>query len=148
MEDRKGACAGPHGVGFKDEFHSRIKFNRRGLLGMANEGPDTNGSQFFITLGDTPELQGKNTLFGRVEGDTIYNVAKMGEAEVDDNDRPVYPTRVTSVEVLVNPFKDMVRRARTAPVVQQKPVEKKKKRKENRSSTQRRDCWTTATPPL
>jgi peptidyl-prolyl cis-trans isomerase SDCCAG10 len=97
---------------------------------MANEGPDTNGSQFFITLGDTPELQGKNTLFGRVEGDTIYNVAKMGEAEVGENDRPVYPTRVTSVEVLVNPFKDMVKRVRTAPVVQQqKPVEKKKKRK-------------------
>ncbi|KAE9362731.1 cyclophilin-like protein [Stipitochalara longipes BDJ] len=130
MEDRKGANAGPHGAGFKDEFHSRIKYNRRGLLGMANEGPDTNGSQFFITLGDTPELQGKNTLFGRVEGDTIYNVAKMGEAEVGENDRPVYPTRVTSVEVLVNPFKDMVKRARTAPVVQkQKPVEKKKKRK-------------------
>ncbi|PMD38728.1 cyclophilin-like protein [Hyaloscypha variabilis F] len=130
MEDRKGANAGLRGVGFKDEFHSRIKYNRRGLLGMANEGPDTNGSQFFITLGDTPELQGKNTLFGRVEGETIYNVAKMGEAEVGENDRPVYPTRVTSVEVLVNPFKDMVKRSRTAPVVQQqKPVEKKKKRK-------------------
>jgi len=130
MEDRKGANAGPRGVGLKDEFHSRIKFNRRGLLGMANEGPDTNGSQFFITLGDTPELQGKNTLFGRVEGDTIYNVAKMGEAEVGENDRPVYPTRVTSVEVLVNPFKDMVKRVRTAPIVQQqKPVDKKKKRK-------------------
>jgi len=130
MEDRKGANAGAHGAGFKDEFHSRIKFNRRGLLGMANEGPDSNGSQFFITLGDTPELQGKNTLFGRVEGDTIYNVAKMGEAEVGENDRPVYPTRITGVEVLVNPFKDMVRRQRTAPVVQQqKPVEKKKKRK-------------------
>lgn len=130
MEDRKGANAGPRGVGFKDEFHSRIKYNRRGLLGMANEGPDTNGSQFFITLGDTPELQGKNTLFGRVEGDTIYNVAKMGEAEVGENDRPVYPTKITSVEVLVNPFEDMVKRTRTATVVQQeKPVEKKKKRK-------------------
>lgn len=130
MEDRKGANAGPRGVGFKDEFHSRIKYNRRGLLGMANEGPDTNGSQFFITLGDTPELQGKNTLFGRVEGDTIYNVAKMGEAEVGENDRPVYPTKITTVEVLVNPFKDMVKRTRTATVVQQeKPVEKKKKKK-------------------
>jgi peptidyl-prolyl cis-trans isomerase SDCCAG10 len=130
MEDRKGASAGMRGVGFKDEFHSRIKYNRRGLLGMANEGPNSNGSQFFITLGDTPELQGKNTLFGRVEGDTIYNIAKMGEAEVGENDRPVYPTRITSVEVLVNPFKDMVRRQRTAPVVQQqKPVEKKKKRR-------------------
>ncbi|PBP23764.1 cyclophilin type peptidyl-prolyl cis-trans isomerase/CLD [Diplocarpon rosae] len=130
MEDRRGANAGRQGVGFKDEFHSRIKFNRRGLLGMANEGPDSNGSQFFITLGDTPELQGKNTLFGRVEGETIYNVARMGEAEVGENDRPLYPTKITSVEVLVNPFKDMARRVRTAPIFQEpKTVEKKKKRK-------------------
>lgn len=131
MEDRKGANAGPQGVGFKDEFHSRIKFNRRGLLAMANEGPDSNGSQFFITLDDTPELQGKNTLFGRVEGETIYNVARMGEAEVGDGDRPLYPTKITGVEVLVNPFKDMVKRSRVAPVVEQPKAEigKKKKRK-------------------
>ena len=130
MEDRKGKNFGKQGVGFKDEFHSRIKFNRRGLLAMANEGTeDTNGSQFFITLGNTPELQGKNTLFGRVEGDTIYNVAGMGEAEVGEGDRPLYPVRITGVEVLVNPFKDMVARVRTAPVVQARVVEKKKKRK-------------------
>jgi peptidyl-prolyl cis-trans isomerase SDCCAG10 len=131
MEDRKGKNFGPRGVGFKDEFHSRIKFNRRGLLAMANEGPDSNGSQFFITLGDTPELQGKNTLFGRVEGETIYNVARMGEAEVGEGDRPMYPTKITSVEVLVNPFKDMERRARVAPVVEQSKADagKKKKRK-------------------
>lgn len=98
---------------------------------MANEGTEnTNGSQFFITLGDTPELQGKNTLFGRVEGETIYNVARMGESEVGENERPMYPTKITSVEVLVNPFKDMVRRERIAPVVaSQKAPEKKKKRK-------------------
>jgi len=96
---------------------------------MANDGPDTNGSQFFLTLGGTPELQGKNTLFGRVEGDTIYNVAKMGEAELE-GDRPVYPVKVTGVEVLVNPFKDMVVRSRTAALVVGKKVdEKKKKRK-------------------
>ena len=130
MEDRKGRNAGVQGVGLKDEFHSRIKFNRRGLLGMANEGPDTNGSQFFITLGDTPELQGKNTLFGRVEGETIYNVARMGEMEVGEDERPLYPVRITSTEVLVNPFKDMVRRERVAPVmVNDTKGEKKKKRK-------------------
>ena len=129
MEDRKGRNAGMQGVGFKDEFHSRIKFNRRGLLGMANEGPDSNGSQFFITLGEAPELQGKNTCFGRVQGDTIYNVARMGEAEVEDGERPVYPTRVTGVEVLVNPFKDMVVRARVAPVMEKQKQPEKKKRK-------------------
>ncbi|KAM3078055.1 Peptidyl-prolyl isomerase cwc27 [Clarireedia jacksonii] len=134
MEERKGHNAGPRGVGFKDEFHSRIKYNRRGLLGMANEGKDTNGSQFFITLGETPELTGKNTLFGRVEGETIYNVARMGEAELGDGDRPLWPTKITGVEVLVNPFKDMVRRERVAARVmeqqgEKKAPEKKKKRK-------------------
>lgn len=130
MEDRKGANAGMRGMGFKDEFHSRLKYNRRGLLGMANESTEnTNGSQFFVTLGNTPELQGKNTLFGRVEGETIYNVARMGEMDVGDGERPLYPVRITSVEVLVNPFKDMVKRARVAEVVAQKAPEKKKKRK-------------------
>ncbi|CAG8984230.1 hypothetical protein HYALB_00004213 [Hymenoscyphus albidus] len=132
MEDRKGKNAGMRGVGFKDEWHSRIKYNRRGLLGMANDGTEnSNGSQFFLTLGNTPELHGKNTLFGRVEGETIYNVAKMGEAEVGEGDRPIYPTKITSVEVLVNPFKDMERRTRTAPVraEKEKLAEKKKKRK-------------------
>ncbi|KAL5352927.1 Peptidyl-prolyl isomerase cwc27 [Pseudogymnoascus australis] len=129
MEERKGKNAGAHGAGFKDEFHSRLKFNRRGLLGMANEGPDTNGSQFFLTLENTPELQGKNTLFGRVVGDTIYNLAKIGEAEVEDN-RPIYPVTLTSVEVLENPFKDMVARSRTAaPTISEKPAPKPKKRK-------------------
>ncbi|PQE29866.1 peptidyl-prolyl isomerase CWC27 protein [Rutstroemia sp. NJR-2017a WRK4] len=134
MEERKGQNAGPRGVGFKDEFHSRIKYNRRGLLGMANEGKDTNGSQFFITLGDTRELTGRNTLFGRVEGETIYNVARMGEAELGEGDRPLWPTKITGVEVLVNPFKDMVRRERVAARVleqqgEKKAPEKKKKRK-------------------
>lgn len=132
LEERKGANAGPYGVGFKDEWHSRIKFNRRGLLGMANDGAkDSNGSQFFLTLGDTPELQGKNTCFGRVEGDTIYNLARMGEAEVEaGSERPQYPTKITSTEVLVNPFKDMVRREKIAkaPVAEKKVVGKKKRK--------------------
>lgn len=98
---------------FADEFHSRLKFNRRGLLGMANTGrKDDNGSQFFLTLGKTEELSGRNTLFGRVAGETIYNLMRMGEAEVvgEGSERPLYPTRVTGAEVLVNPFEDMVRR--------------------------------------
>ncbi|KAG9229880.1 cyclophilin-like domain-containing protein [Amylocarpus encephaloides] len=133
MEQREGKNTGDRGVGFKDEWHSRIKYNRRGLLGMANDGtPNSNGSQFFLTLGNTPEIQGKNTLFGRVEGETIYNVARMGEADVGEGDRPTYPTKVTSVEILVNPFKDMVKRTKVAPIPQKekgKTAGKKKKRK-------------------
>ena len=122
---------------FEDEFHSRLKFNRRGLLGMANTGrKNDNGSQFFFTLAATPELEGKNTMFGRVVGDTIYNLMKIGEAELieDGNERPLYPTTVTGSEVLVNPFEDMVRRdlvgKRSAPdAVEKKEAKKRGKKK-------------------
>ena len=90
--------------GLEDEFHSRLKFNRRGLLGMAND----NGSQFFLTLGETRELQGVNTMFGRVVGDSIYNLVRIGDGEVGASERPIYPTKITGAEVLVNPFEDMV----------------------------------------
>lgn len=98
---------------FEDEFHSRLKFNRRGLLGMANTGKkNDNGSQFFFTLGATPELQDRNTMFGRVVGDTIYNLMKMGEAELvaEGSERPLYPTKITGSEILANPFEDMIKR--------------------------------------
>ena len=115
---------------FADEFHNRLKFNRRGLLGMANGGSkDDNGSQFFMTLGDCSELQDKNALFGRVVGDTIYNVVKMGEAELGDGERPLYPTRITGAEILVNPFEDMVRTEKVLkPVLEAKPDRKRKKK--------------------
>lgn len=124
----------PGGVPFEDEFHSRLKFTRRGLLGMANEGTKgTNGSQFFLTLGDTRELEGRNTLFGRVVGDTIYNLMKMGEAELqagEGSERPIYPTKVTGAEILVNSFEDMViKEVKATAVIGQKQEGKKKGKK-------------------
>jgi len=116
---------------FQDEFHSRLKFNRRGLLGMANEGRDSNGSQFFFTLAATPELQGKHTMFGRVEGDTIYNLMKMADVEiVEGTERPLYPAKITGTEILVNPFEGMVARVREAPRVkgQEAPTGVKKRK--------------------
>ena len=85
----------------KDELHSRLRFNRRGLLGMAKAEDGSYGSQFFITLANTErELNGQCTLFGRVEGDSIFNVLKIADAErVDGSDRPVYPVKITSCEV-------------------------------------------------
>lgn len=138
MDQRRGKNAGPTGANFKDEFHSRLKFNRRGLLGMANEGtPDSNGSQFFFTLDKTEELNGKNTMFGRVAGDTIYNLAKMGEAEVEEGgERPLYPTKITSVEVLVNPFDDMEKRERIAQRTSRPAVSEKKKDKKRKGGKQ------------
>lgn len=118
---------------FEDEFHSRLKFNRRGLLGMANSGrKDDNGSQFFLTLGPTPELEGRNTMFGRVVGDTIYNLMKMGDAELAEGggERPMYPTKITRTEVLVNPYEDMVKReGKVMGMVEERKSDKKKGKK-------------------
>ncbi|KAI8332252.1 cyclophilin-like domain-containing protein [Chlamydoabsidia padenii] len=95
---------------FPDEFHSRLRFNRRGLVGMANTGENDNGSQFFITLDRTDELTKKHTLFGRVAGDTLFNVMKMTELEVDSNNRPLYPPKIKTTEIVINPFDDIVPR--------------------------------------
>ncbi|KAI0161288.1 cyclophilin-like protein [Xylariaceae sp. FL1272] len=131
MDQRRGKNAGTTGVNFRDEFHSRLKFNRRGLLGMANEGrPDTNGSQFFFTLDKAEELNNKNTVFGRIVGDTIYNLARMGEADITDgSERPLYAIKITGTEILVNPFDDMKRRIRTAQPTAPAPTSEKRKKK-------------------
>jgi len=92
---------------FKDEFHSRLRFVRRGLVAMANAGKDDNGSQFFFTLGPAKELQNKHTIFGKVVGDTIFNMVRLSEGYLEDGDRPKYPHKVVSTRVLVNPFPDI-----------------------------------------
>ncbi|XP_075215510.1 spliceosome-associated protein CWC27 homolog [Lycorma delicatula] len=99
-----------YGAPFKDEIHSRLRFNRRGLVAMANAGKDDNGSQFFFTMGATPELQGKHTIFGKVSGDTVYNMLKLEDALVDQDDRPQYPQKILKTEVLNNPFHDIIPR--------------------------------------
>jgi len=74
---------------FRDEFHSRLRFTHRGLVACAHGGDrDSNGSQFFITLDRTPWLDKKHTIFGRVQGDTVYNLARLGDVETDEQDRP------------------------------------------------------------
>jgi len=109
-----------YGHPFKDEIHSRLRFNRRGLVAMANAGKDDNGSQFFFTLGSTPELQSKHTIFGKVAGDTIYNLTKLNDSLVDKEDRPVYDQKILKTIVLNNPFDDIVPRV-------EKKVEKTEK---------------------
>lgn len=124
-----------------DEVHSRLKFNRRGLVGMARMGDGKGdaqgqyGSQWFITLGDCrAELDGKCTMFGRIEGDGIYNVMKIANAEViEGTERPVYPEKVLSVEVLEMPegeaWKSVKKREKIAQrtVADQKETGKKTK---------------------
>ena len=98
-----------YGGPFKDEFNSRITFNQRGLVAMANSGtPNDNGSQFFITLNECAWLNEKHTIFGMITGDTIYNLAAIGNVDTDEDDRPteVVPY-IIKTEVTVNPFGDM-----------------------------------------
>jgi peptidyl-prolyl cis-trans isomerase SDCCAG10 len=99
-----------YGRPFKDEFHQRLKFNRRGLVGMANAGLDDNGSQFFFTLDRADELNKKHTLFGKVTGDTVYNLVKFNEISTDLTERPTDPPYIFKTEILNNPFDDIVPR--------------------------------------
>jgi peptidyl-prolyl cis-trans isomerase SDCCAG10 len=113
-----GECI--YGGAFGDEFHSRLRFKHRGLVACANAGsPNTNGSQFFISLDRCDWLDKKNTIFGKVTGDSIYNLTRLGEIETDKEDRPLEPPpKIISVEVLWNPFDDIVPRVASKPLVE------------------------------
>lgn len=113
---------------FKDEFHQRLRFVRRGLVAMANAGPNDNGSQFFFTMGMTPELMNKHTIFGKVSGNTVYNMLKLQECEVGPNDRPLYPNKIQKTEILSNPFEDIIPRV-TKKSKRELELEKKPKSK-------------------
>ncbi|KAA1098542.1 Peptidyl-prolyl isomerase cwc27 [Puccinia graminis f. sp. tritici] len=118
---------------FNDEINARLKFTRRGLVAMANLGsPNTNTSQFFVTLDRTEELQDKHTIFGSVIGDTIYNVMKLGEVEIDKNERPIHPPIIKSVEVIDNPFPDIVPRITSAQRKEQAKARKEAKKEKQK----------------
>jgi len=90
---------------FEDEIVDRLKHAERGVLSMANSGPNTNGSQFFLTYAKMPHLNGKYTIFGRLIGgqDTLD---KMERVPVGPKDRPVTDIKLLEVEILANPIAD------------------------------------------
>jgi cyclophilin family peptidyl-prolyl cis-trans isomerase len=114
---------GPH---FNDEFHQRLRFNHRGLLACANDNlPNSNTNQFFITLDKCPWLDGKHTIFGRVSGDSIFNVLRIGEVETDKFDKPLEPPVILSINVLENPFPDVIPRTKAQKTETHVPASRK-----------------------
>ena len=98
--DPTGTGRGGPGYRFGDEFHPELVFDRSYLLAMANAGPGTNGSQFFITVGKTPHLNRKHTIFGEVADQPSRDVVDaIANTPVGPGDRPVTDVVITSVTI-------------------------------------------------
>ena len=97
--DPEGTGRGGPGYTFGDEFHPDLVFNKPYLLAMANAGPGTNGSQLFITVGPTPHLNRKHTIFGEVADQSSRDVVDKIAQVRTRNERPVDEVVITSVDI-------------------------------------------------
>lgn len=97
---------------FRDEFHSRLKFSHRGVVAMANKNkPNSNGSQFFITLDKCEDMDKKFTIFGKVTGPTFFNAVNISNLSADEDGCPIMnddeKPKILNTEVVINPFNDL-----------------------------------------
>ena len=96
--DPLGKGIGGPGFSFNDEFSPDLTFDKSGLLAMANSGPNTNGGQFFITVGPTPHLTGAHTIFGRViEGQDVADA--ISRVDRDARDKPLETVAIKTVRI-------------------------------------------------
>ncbi len=98
--DPLGDGTGGPGYEFKDEFDPNLNFDVAGRLAMANSGPDTNGSQFFITEAPQPRLDQQYTIFGQCTDDSIPIVESIARVNRDSNDKPVEPVILRKVTII------------------------------------------------
>jgi len=96
--DPEGTGMGGPGYTIDDEFHPELRHDAAGVLSMANAGPNTGGSQFFITLAATPWLDDRHAVFGKVT-DGLEVVEEIGAVKTDANDRPIEDVRIESVTI-------------------------------------------------
>lgn len=98
--DPEGTGRGGPGYEFEDEFESGLSFDEPGVLAMANSGPDTNGSQFFLTVEPTEHLDDMHTIFGHVADDDSQDVLEaIAQVETDQSDRPTNDIVLESVTI-------------------------------------------------
>ncbi|KAJ7126794.1 cyclophilin-type peptidyl-prolyl cis-trans isomerase [Mycena epipterygia] len=96
------------GKPFSDEIRSTLKFNARGMVAMANGGPDSNKSQFFITYAKQPHLDGKYTIFGKVIDGADSTLDAMERVPVNPKNRPINEFKLTHITIHSNPIADAV----------------------------------------
>lgn len=95
----KGTGTGGPGYQFKDEFHPSLRHSKAGILSMANAGPDTNGSQFFITVRGTPHLDDRHSVFGEVV-DGMDIIMKISEVPTGGGNKPTKDIIINSVKIV------------------------------------------------